>query len=117
MTVTPSTCIFCDAKAVAQNKTQGPFKILYNGVDWYAMEDLKMKDDKVHILIISKTCVPNLNDIKYYMFPELATIVAHLVNMHTKLINNNYMIHLNNGKFQAIPHVHWHLINYSTTDL
>lgn len=98
-----SDCIFCkivkgesSAEVVAENKSV------------IAFENIKPAAD-THILIIPKKHIDN------FINSELDDVIGEMSKIAQKIIvdrklEDGYKIIFNGGKYQAIAHLHWHLL-------
>lgn len=98
-------CIFCKivkGSIPAEMEAQTSLVLAFKSIDPVAKE---------HILIIPKehiTTFLDLEDKHKEILIDMAKVAQELVEK--KKIQNGYKLVFNGGKYQAIPHIHWHLL-------
>ncbi|MBX4206067.1 HIT domain-containing protein [Candidatus Microgenomates bacterium] len=96
-------CIFC--KIV---KKQIPSEFLYESENIIVIKDINPSAD-THILIVPKKHIPTFLDLNENEFLEEAKKVAQdLINKNN--LQSGYKMVFNGGKYQIVPHLHWHLL-------
>lgn len=98
-------CIFCRiiAGEISSNKRAESAEVL-------AFDDVSPSAD-THILIVPKKHIGSFLEIKN----DEIKIVLEMIETIQKLISQNnlqdgYKIAVNGGKYQHVPHLHWHLL-------
>lgn len=104
-------CVFC--KIV---KGELPATVVSETNDVIAIQNIKPVA-KHHVLIIPKAHIAKFTDINL----EHKEIVMQMVEVAQKLIaekktESGYKLIFNGGKYQAIPHLHWHLLGGELED-
>ncbi len=101
-------CLFC---SIANGDTS---KLVWQNDIAAAFNDIHPKAP-VHILVVPKQHVENLDDLTD---PELAGKLLMAIRQvaHQAGLEGAYRIHLNNGKAagQVVPHMHWHILGKIT---
>lgn len=101
-------CVFCDIAA-----GRIPSDMVYQDEQVVAFRDMNPQAPK-HILIMPKTHIPSLNELK----AEHDKLIAHLVMVAVDLArkegiaDKGYRLSVNCGRDggQAVPHLHFHLL-------
>lgn len=65
----------------------------------------------VHVLIVPKKHVANfmaLADSDRQVLSEMTEIAQTFINKHN--LSDGYKLIFNGGRYQAIPHLHWHVL-------
>lgn len=98
-------CVFCniinrteDRVFEAENELAVAFKSIAPTAD-------------VHILIVPKKHIPAFVDLESDdkdLFASMISLAQELVK--TKNISDGYRLIFNGGKYQSVPHLHWHLL-------
>lgn len=96
-------CIFCKIgshDAEAKVEFENDFVIAFPSID---------KAAETHLLIVPKTHVSNFMELNNSetLF-EMTKAAQQLIK--EKNIESGYKLIFNGGKYQAIPHLHWHLL-------
>lgn len=99
-----NSCIFC--KIV--NKVIPARKIRYEDEDVMAFDSVDPKA-KIHILIIPKKHILNFLEINNNFDFSKMIKAAQKIVLENK-IKSGYKLIFNGGKYQEIPHLHWHLL-------
>ena len=98
-------CVFC--KIV--NK-EIPTDLIYEDEDFLVFNDIQPKAD-VHMLVIPRVHIPSVRDQKD-INPEL---IGNLIALGKKIAASkaleDYRLHLNNGKYAEVPHLHLHVMS------
>ena len=98
-------CIFCqivDKKAPASIEHETDLVIAFKSIDPAA---------DTHLLIVPKKHVSHVDDFSKEdkdLFFEMLEVAQSLV--HSLDLSDGYKLVFNAGRYQAIPHVHWHLL-------
>jgi histidine triad (HIT) family protein len=100
-------CVFCQ---IAQNKISAQ-KIMENE-DLFAINDISPKTP-IHILIIPKTHIPSINDLKtdnQTLIGKLFTAAREISKQ--KKLSEGYRLVINTGPHagQTVHHLHLHLL-------
>ena len=103
-----SKCVFC--KIVKANSRN----IIYQNEYFVVVEDIKPKAD-VHLLIISKKHIKNLQYVKKKdrnILSEMLLIVPKIARIYKSY--DSFKIIINNGEKskQEIDHMHFHFLGY-----
>lgn len=102
-------CIFCK---IANKESQATIE----GENEHAIAFANIKPvADTHILVIPKKHIHSFLDIVE------AEILEHMMRLaqeviKNKKIENAYKLVFNGGKYQAIPHVHWHILGGDLED-
>lgn len=96
-------CIFC--KII---KGELPSDKVYEDNDVIAFNNIEPVAD-THILICPKKHIQNfLNISSKFDFSKIVYVIQKLIN--DKNIQDGYKLVINGGKYQSVPHLHWHLL-------
>jgi len=106
-----NSCIFC--KIV--NKVIPARKIRYEDEDVMAFDSVDPKA-KLHILIIPKKHILNFLEINNNFDFSKMIKAAQKIVLENK-IKSGYKLIFNGGKYQEIPHLHWHLLAGDLKDI
>lgn len=98
-------CIFC---AIAAG--HGPTPLEYETAAVVAFRDIRPQM-RVHLLIVPRAHIPSVLDFG----PQDGPLLAEMVTVARALVQrlgvaDAYRLLFNGGRFQHIPHVHWHLL-------
>ncbi len=94
-------CIFCKIVAgkVPANKQ-------YEDIEFLAFDDIA-HEASVHVVVIPKKHVHDLREVDSDLVGRLQTVLPKIAD---KLgLGNDYQINLNAGRYQEVPHLHYHL--------
>lgn len=94
-------CIFCK---IARH--EAPATIDYETDQIIAFRSINQAAE-THILIMPKAHIKTFMDLKEEV-TKMSEAAKHLINKIG--IQNEYKLVFNGGKFQSVPHVHWHLL-------
>jgi histidine triad (HIT) family protein len=96
-------CIFC--KIV---KGEVPSKKVYEDSDVLVFENINPVCE-THLIVIPKKHIPSFleikNDIDLF---QMVRVTQKIIK--DKKIEGGYKLAFNGGKYQAVPHLHWHLL-------
>lgn len=96
-------CIFCKIikkEILSDIIYEDDFVIVFNDIKPVA---------KTHILIIPKKHISNFLDIKNnFDFSKMIKVTQKIIKKNK--IDLGYKLIFNGGKYQEIPHLHWHLL-------
>lgn len=93
-----------------------PADILYEDDDIICIKD-KFPKASVHLLLISKKCIPSIHDLEGEDFYLLGKIFKKAQDLAEEMgISENYRILTNRGKDagQSVFHLHFHLMGGGT---
>lgn len=99
-------CLFC--KLISR---EIPPKFIFENDIVVAFHDIHPKAD-THILIMPKKHIPGFLDITdgdKEIIMEMIKTAQNLTNEH-KSAKIGYRMVFNGGKYQEVPHLHWHLL-------
>lgn len=96
-------CIFC--KIV---KGEAPAEVVAENESVMAFKNIKPVAD-THILIVPKSHIENFVD------PQTLDVITGMTKMVHQIVADKkmegaYKLIFNGGKYQAVPHLHWHLL-------
>lgn len=100
-----SDCIFCkigEHGVKASVQFENDFVIAFDSIAPAA---------STHIIIIPKEHISSFTGLEEHhkdVFMEMAKVAQKLIEM--KKIEKGYKLVFNGGKYQSIPHIHWHLL-------
>lgn len=95
-------CIFC--KII---KKEAPTTIDFEGDSIVAFRS-KFPVAEIHVLLVPKTHIDTFFDLDDKTIADLKNVAKQVIE---KLkIKGGYKLVVNGGKYQAIPHFHWHLL-------
>ncbi len=102
-------CIFC--KIV---KREAPASIVYESDTVIAFKSIQPVSE-THILIVPKDHVYSVTDFSdanqfFSLLTAAQSIIADLQ------LEKGYKLVFNGGKYQAVPHAHWHLLGGTLED-
>lgn len=101
-------CVFCGIVEGAL-----PSQKEYEDEEIMAFRSIDPKDD-VHIIFVPKAHIPNLGSAEAEQASVFGRMLLAMKDTATKLkIDTGYRIVINNGHFQEVPHVHFHLLGGS----
>jgi histidine triad (HIT) family protein len=101
----PEDCVFC---SIAAGRAPTPLAHATSAV--VAFHDIRPQM-RVHLLIVPREHIPSVLDLG----PEHAPLLAEMVGVARELIARlgiagAYRLLFNGGRFQHVPHLHWHLM-------
>jgi histidine triad (HIT) family protein len=100
-----NNCIFCNIaahKAPAKIELETDSVVVFPSISPAA---------ETHLLIVPKDHIEkfiDLEDLHKEILMEMAKVVQKLIE--TKKLENGYKLIFNGGKYQSVPHIHWHLL-------
>lgn len=100
-----SDCIFCK---IANHET--PSKIELETDSVIAFPSISPAAE-VHMLIVPKEHIEtflDLEELHKVTLMEMSKVAQKLII--AKNISNGYKLIFNGGKYQSVPHIHWHLL-------
>jgi len=95
-------CVFCK---IVDKKL--PASVEYEDESVLAFKSIEPVSE-FHILVIPKKHIPTFMDIKDDVILKMTKASQEIVRV--KKIINGYKLVFNGGIYQAIPHLHWHLL-------
>lgn len=98
-------CLFCEII-----KKEIPAEIVYEDQDVIVFPDIKPKK-RVHLLVVPTVHINSVLDIQdnqKEMLTKLLKVVQTLIE--DKKLTGGYQLTFNGGRYQHIPHLHWHLL-------
>lgn len=98
-------CVFC--KII---KKEIPTDLQFENEEVVAFNSIEPAAE-THILVVPKKHISTFLDIKFEdseLFSKMISVVQELVSM--KNLSQGYKLIFNGGKYQTIPHLHWHLL-------
>lgn len=97
-------CVFC--KIITK---QIPANFLIETDTLIVIEDIRPSAE-VHLLLVPKTHVPSVLELEtgHNFLSDALEIAKTLIA--DKNIAKAYKLVFNGGKYQVVPHVHWHLL-------
>jgi len=102
-------CIFC--KIV---KGEAPAKIQYEDENIIAFDSIKPVSE-VHILVVPKKHIESFIKLNNYeVMVSMTKAVQQIIK--SKNLTNAYRLVFNGGKFQAVSHLHWHILGGEFAD-
>lgn len=105
-------CIFC--KIANHN---APAKIEFENGSVMAFPSIDPAA-QIHLIIIPKVHILTFADLEEMhkdIFMDMAKAAQELIKM--KNIEGGYKLIFNGGKYQSIPHIHWHLLGGKMGDI
>ncbi len=96
-------CIFCQIV-----KGQAPAAVRYEDDDVLAFDNINPASE-IHILIIPKKHTETFMDIDDPNILIPMQKAAQII-IESKNLKDGYKLVFNGGKYQAVPHLHWHLL-------
>lgn len=101
----PTDCIFC---GIAAGSTPTVLEHATRSV--VAFRDIRPQM-RVHLLIVPREHISSVLDLHAEHAPLLVEMVDVARELVTRLgIAEAYRLVFNGGRFQHVPHVHWHLL-------
>jgi len=100
-----SECLFC---SIIKKKTQA--KIVYEDKDIVVFSDLYPKN-RVHLLIVPREHINSYLDLSsknILILTKMTKVIQSIIR--GKKLEGGYQVIFNGGKYQHIPHLHWHLL-------
>lgn len=102
-------CIFC--KIV---KKESPATIVFENDQVIAFTNIHPVAE-THLLIVPKEHIASVMNIENSdFFADMVKAAQALIK--EKNIENGYKLVFNGGKYQAVPHLHWHLLGGEMKD-
>ncbi|OGY24944.1 MAG: hypothetical protein A2Y57_02330 [Candidatus Woykebacteria bacterium RBG_13_40_7b] len=98
-------CTFCK---IVKGEISADFEHVGEGV--FAFKDIDPLA-KIHLLVVPKKHIGSFLEIKEEdkdLLWEMVKIIQELIER--KGISQTYRIVFNGGKYQHVPHLHWHLL-------
>ncbi len=89
-----------------------PSDIVYEDEEIICIKD-KFPQAKVHLLLITKKCIPSIHDVEEFEYPLVVKIFKTVKELAKKFgIEDNYRIVINRGGMagQTVFHLHVHLL-------
>ncbi len=105
------TCIFC--KLINR---EIPPKFIYESDTVVAFYDIHPQAD-IHILVVPKKHISDflaLGELDSDLTHEIIQVIQKLTK-ETKSDKIGYRIAISGGRYQEVPHLHWHLLGDLTT--
>jgi len=95
-------CVFCQIA-----KKESPAKIEYEDQYVLVFQNINPAAD-VHLLIIPKKHIETFLDLDNESMTQIKSVAQKIIK--NKNLGSAYKLLFNGGKYQAIEHVHWHLL-------
>ncbi|MEX0616962.1 MAG: HIT domain-containing protein [Candidatus Woykebacteria bacterium] len=98
-------CLFC--KII--NK-EIPTEFIYEDREVVVFKDINPKS-RVHYLIVPSGHIKSFLDLsssQYLLLTKLVKVVQRLIG--EEKLEGGYQLVFNGGKYQHVPHLHWHLL-------
>jgi histidine triad (HIT) family protein len=98
-------CLFC---SIVEKKI--PAKIFYEDKEVVVVPDINPKK-RVHLLVLPSVHIKSFLDITDNQFPmltKMGKVVQSLIK--EEKIEGGYQLLFNGGRYQHVPHLHWHLM-------
>lgn len=95
---------------------ESPAKIAFETSSTIAFDSI-LPVAKHHVLIIPKEHISTFTDLEENhkdTFMEMAKTAQQVIN--DRKISNGYKLIFNGGKYQAVKHIHWHLLGGKLED-
>lgn len=100
--VNKNGCIFCQ---IAQKKSKADIK--FENDDVMIFSNINPAAD-THLLVIPKKHIETFLELDSEMLIKMHESVQKIIeDIH---LENAYKLLFNGGRYQAVPHVHWHLM-------
>lgn len=100
-----SECLFC---SIIKKETQT--KIVYEDKDIMVFSDINPKN-RVHLLIAPREHIKSFLDLSnknILILTKMTKVIQSIIG--SKKLEGGYQVIFNGGKYQHIPHLHWHLL-------
>ena len=100
-----SECLFC---SIIKNKTQTKF--VYKDDDMVVFSDINPKNH-THLLIVPREHIKSFLDLSsknILILTKMTKVIQSIIG--AKKLESGYQVIFNGGKYQHIPHLHWHLL-------
>ena len=100
-----SKCLFCD---IIDKKI--PTKFVYEDSDLVVFRDINPRS-RVHLLIAPREHIKSfldLSDKNNLVLTKMIKVIQRIIR--DKKLEGGYQVIFNGGKYQHIPHLHWHLL-------
>lgn len=98
-------CVFCNIVSRTQDRALEAENDLV-----VAFKSIAPTAD-IHILIVPKKHIPAITDVEAgdnEIFSSMISMAQDLIK--SKNISDGYRLIFNGGKYQSVPHLHWHLL-------
>lgn len=98
-------CLFCD---IIGEKISTKFT--YQDKDLVVFADINPKS-RVHLLIVPREHIKSfldLSDKNNLLLTKMIKVIQRIIR--DKKLEGGYQVIFNGGKYQHIPHLHWHLL-------
>jgi histidine triad (HIT) family protein len=98
-------CLFCD---ILDRKTST--ELVYKDKDLAVFADINPKS-RVHLLIVSREHIKSfldLSDKNNLLLTKMIKVIQRIIR--DKKLEGGYQVIFNGGRYQHIPHLHWHLL-------
>ncbi len=98
-------CLFCQII----NK-EIPAEIVYQDEEILVIPDINPKA-RVHLLVLPSMHIKSfldLDDKQILLLTKMAKVVQSLIK--EKKLEGGYQLLFNGGKYQHVPHLHWHIL-------
>lgn len=96
-------CIFC--KIV---KGKSPAAVEYETDSVIVIKNINPVSE-IHLLVIPKKHVSNFLELDNETVTDLTKVAQKVIR--DKNLGDGYKLVINGGKYQAVPHFHWHLLS------
>ena len=100
-----SECLFC---SIIKNKIQTKF--IYKDDDIVVFSDINPKS-RVHLLVVPREHIKSFLDLSsknILILTKMTKVIQRIIG--AKKLEGGYQVIFNGGKYQHIPHLHWHLL-------
>ena len=101
----PSDCLFC--KII--NK-EIPTDFVYEDQNVVVFSDIKPKA-RAHLLVVPREHINtylDLGDNHFLLLTKMVKVVQRIIE--DQKLQGGYQLIFNGGKYQHVPHLHWHLL-------
>ncbi len=98
-------CIFC---SVIEGKI--PTEFVHEGADLVVFKDIYPKA-RVHLLVVPRVHIKtflDLSDKNNVVLTKMTKVVQKIIK--DQKLEGGYQVIFNGGRYQHIPHLHWHLL-------
>ncbi len=100
-----SECLFCSII-----KKEAQTKFIYEDSDMVVFSDINPKN-RVHLLITPREHIKSYLDLSnknMLILTKMTKVIQSIIR--GKKLEGGYQVIFNGGKYQHIPHLHWHLL-------
>lgn len=98
-------CLFCQII-----EREVPTKFVYEDISLVVFEDINPKN-RVHLLVVPREHINSFLDLGNKNFSVLTKMIKMIQKIiEDKKLQGGYQLVFNGGKYQHVPHLHWHLI-------